>query len=71
VTHTTVSVTVIHPDPTIADAWSTALLCLGSEAGLNIANEQELAVLFIDQTELSMNESSSDAFKTLKGISVE
>lgn len=71
VTHSTVSVTVIDADPTLADAWSTALLCLGSEVGLSIANEQKLAVLFIDQTELSMNESSSDAFKTLKGISVE
>ena len=71
VTHSTVSVTVIHPDPTIADAWSTALLCLGSEAGMPIANEQQLAVLFIDQTNLTTNESSSDAFKTLKGISIE
>ena len=71
VSHSTVSVTVIHPDPTIADAWSTALLCLGSEAGMSIADEQQLAVLFIDQKEQSMHESSSDAFKKLKGVQVE
>lgn len=71
VTHSTVSVTVIHQNPTIADAWSTALLCLGSEAGMPIANEQELAVLFIDQNDTDMNESSSDAFKKMKGVRVE
>lgn len=71
VTHSTVSVTVIHESPTIADAWSTALLCLGTENGLKIANEQKLAVLFIDQKNTSTEESSSDLFKMMKGISVE
>lgn len=49
VTHNTVSVTVLHDDLTEADAWSTALLCLGSEQGLAVAEQQGLAVLFIDQ----------------------
>jgi thiamine biosynthesis lipoprotein len=71
VSHSTVSVTVIDPDPTLADAWSTALLCLGSEAGMAIANEHELAVLFIDQADETMHESSSDSFKMMKGIRVE
>lgn len=71
VTHSTVSVTVIDPNPTIADAWSTALLCLGSEAGMPIANKNNLAVLFIDQMDTILNESSSDAFKKMKGIRVE
>jgi thiamine biosynthesis lipoprotein len=71
VSHSTVSVTVIHPNPTVADAWSTALLCLGSQHGMPIANQQELAVLFIDQVNDSMHESSSDGFKMMKGIRVE
>ncbi len=71
VTHATVSVTVIAPDPTIADAWSTALLCLGSEAGLSVANEQALAVLFIDQKDNTLEELSSEAFSAMKGIKVE
>jgi thiamine biosynthesis lipoprotein len=71
VSHSTVSVTVIHPDPTLADAWSTALLCLGSDTGMPIANDQALAVLFIDQVNESIHESTSDAFKTMKNIRVE
>ena len=38
---------------------------------MSIADEQQLAVLFIDQKEQSMHESSSDAFKKLKGVQVE
>lgn len=71
VTHSTVSVTVIHESPTIADAWSTALLCMGTEEGLKIANENALSVLFIDQTKLGMEETSSDLFRNMKGITVE
>lgn len=71
VTHPTVSVTVIHESPTVADAWSTALLCLGTEEGLKIANDNKLSVLFIDQTQLGMEETSSNLFRNMKGISVE
>tara|TARA_R110001592_G_scaffold227724_1_gene484016 strand:+ start:55307 stop:56323 length:1017 start_codon:yes stop_codon:yes gene_type:complete len=71
VTHSTVSVTVIHESPTIADAWSTALLCLGTNAGLKIANANNLSVLFIDQNKSGMEESSSDLFRNMKGITVE
>lgn len=47
VTHDTISVTVIDADPALADAWSTALLCLGSEDGATIAEDHDLAALFI------------------------
>jgi len=47
VTHDSVSVTVVHVDPALADAWSTALLCLGSEDGRAVAAERDLAALFI------------------------
>lgn len=70
VAHATVSVTVIHEDPTIADAWSTALLCLGSKEGLTIANQHALSVLFIDQTKQGVEESSSDLFRNMKNITV-
>jgi FAD:protein FMN transferase len=49
VTHNTLAVTVLHPNPTLADAWSTALLCLGSEEGIKVANENNIAALYIDQ----------------------
>lgn len=71
VNHATVSATVINSDPTLADAWATALLCLGTEAGVEIANQHQLAVLFIDQQETELFESTSDAFKKMQGISVE
>lgn len=47
ITHDTVSVTVIHRDPALADAWSTALLCLGEEQGMAVAAGHDLAALFI------------------------
>ena len=71
VTHSTVSVTVIHESPTIADAWSTALLCLGTDDGLKIANANNLSVLFIDQNKLAIEETSSNLFRKMKGITVE
>ena len=71
VTHSTVSVTVIHESPTVADAWSTALLCLGTEEGLKIANSNNLSVLFIDQNKSGIEETSSDLFRNMKNISVE
>lgn len=47
VSHTLLSDTVLHEDPTWADAWSTALLCLGEEQGLKLAEAEKLRVLFI------------------------
>jgi FAD:protein FMN transferase len=71
VAHNTVSVAVLHPDPTVADAWSTAMLCMGSEAGLQVATAQGLAVLYIDQEGDQLVEKSSPALGQLAGISLE
>jgi thiamine biosynthesis lipoprotein len=65
VTHDLVSVTVAHPDPTVADAWSTALLCLGQEQGLKTANAEHLAALFIRLQNDQLVESQSDSFAAL------
>jgi thiamine biosynthesis lipoprotein len=48
ITHKSVSASVLTDNTMMADAWSTAMLVLGSERGLAIAEEQGLAVLFID-----------------------
>jgi thiamine biosynthesis lipoprotein len=45
--HDTVSVTVIHPSCALADAWSTALLVLGAEEGLAVAEREHLAAAFV------------------------
>lgn len=68
--HNTVSVALLHQDPSLADAWSTALLCLGSQEGLKIANQQNLAVLFIDQKNNQLTEIPSDAFNQLQDVQI-
>ncbi|MDF3123846.1 FAD:protein FMN transferase [Rheinheimera sp. 1928-s] len=61
VTHNTVSTTILIPDPTWGDAWSTAFLCMGSEQGLKVADELKLPVLFIDQQGADFIEKPSQA----------
>lgn len=47
ITHGTASVSVVAEDAMIADAWATALLALGAERGLGVAEKHGLAVFFI------------------------
>lgn len=49
ITHRTTSVTVVAENAMIADAWATAMLVLGQEAGLKIAKAHNLAVFFISR----------------------
>jgi FAD:protein FMN transferase len=66
--HKTVSVAVLNPDPTVADAWSTALLCLGSKEGLKVADQNQIAALFIDDNNGQLVEINSQGLNDLKGI---
>ena len=45
--HDLVSVTVVHPSTALADAWATGLCVLGSEAALELAEQQGLAVYLV------------------------
>lgn len=47
VAHDLVSVTVVHPSCTVADAWATALAVIGADKAMALAQEQALAVYFI------------------------
>ena len=47
VAHDLVSVTVLHPSSMMADGWATALVVLGYEKAMAVAQEQGLAVYFI------------------------
>jgi thiamine biosynthesis lipoprotein len=71
ITHDLVSVTVIHEDPTIADAWDTALLCLGQKDGMQAANAAKIPALFIQQQGNELIESRSEALNTLNSIIIE
>lgn len=46
VEHNSVAVTVLLDDATRADAWSTALLCLGADKGLAIAEQNHIPAIF-------------------------
>lgn len=63
VQHDLLSVTVVHPDPTFADAWATALLCLGPEDALRVATERGLAVMLIEADGQDLLETYSPAFE--------
>ena len=48
ITHALASVTVVHPEGcAAADAWATALLVLGPEKGLEVAQREGLAAYLI------------------------
>lgn len=49
ITHKTASVTVLAENAMLADAWATALLALGTERGLNVAEKHQIAALFIER----------------------
>lgn len=62
VTHKLASVTVVHASSMWADAWATALLVLGSEQGLQLAEQQGLAAYFILRTDGDFKSLQSSAF---------
>jgi thiamine biosynthesis lipoprotein len=63
VTHHLVSVTVMHDDPTWADAWDTALLCVGEQEAARIADAESLKVLLIYKGSDRFEEHLSKAFR--------
>ncbi len=70
ITHKTASATVLAENSMMADAWATAMLTLGRERGLEIAEEHDVAVLFIerdsDAVDLQFKTAASTRFNTLK-----
>lgn len=70
VTHDLVAATVFHDNPTVADAWSTALLCVGQQQGMRLADAEHLKVLFIQQQGEALVETKSPALQA-SGLSIE
>ncbi|MEM9344399.1 MAG: FAD:protein FMN transferase [Pseudomonadota bacterium] len=66
VTHKTASATVIAENAMLADAWSTGMLILGRERGLEIAADNGIAVQFVErdpgEAELAFTTFTSQAF---------
>ncbi|MEQ1530609.1 MAG: FAD:protein FMN transferase [Methylococcales bacterium] len=68
--HNTVSVTVFLDNPTEADAWSTAFICMGREKGLEVANHLGIAALFIDQVGDDLKEFPSERYGHIEGVEI-
>lgn len=70
ITHKTASATVLAENGMLADAWATAMLTLGREKGLEIAEQHNIAVMFIDrdpsQSEMRFTTFASSQFKAIQ-----
>jgi thiamine biosynthesis lipoprotein len=66
INHSTKSVTVIEESAMLADGWATAFLAMGSAQGLEIAEKEKIAVIFIDKSEKKLIKITSNEFKKLK-----
>lgn len=62
VEHHLLSVTLLHEDATLADALSTALLCVGEKEALRISEAEHLKTLMIHEAEGQLKETMSSAF---------
>ncbi|MFP8967861.1 FAD:protein FMN transferase [Pokkaliibacter sp. CJK22405] len=54
VTHDLVSASVFGVVPRESDAWATAMLCMGQEEGMKVAEQEHLDVYFIQQKSASV-----------------
>jgi thiamine biosynthesis lipoprotein len=61
--HKTLSVTVLAESATLADGWATAMLVLGNNDGMIVANKLKIPVFFISSYEETFITSGSDEFK--------
>lgn len=60
--HEAAAVTVIAECAMVADAWATALLVLGPDSGLRLAEQENIAVLFLIRSDAGVAEKHSPAF---------
>ncbi len=63
--HQLTSVSVVHPQCMMADAWATALMVLGPDDGFALAVEQKLAVYLLIRQGDRLLEKSTPAFTQL------
>jgi len=60
--HKLASVSVLHESVALADAWATALMVLGTEKGMAVAQKFDLMVYFLYRTEQGFADAASPAF---------
>lgn len=68
VTHNTAAVSVISDTAAFADAMATAMLVLGVDAGLALAEREGIAAYFLLRTDSGVEEYASQAFADATGL---
>ncbi len=63
------SVSVLHPEAMVADGWATALNVLDFEAAWLLARRENVAALFMLQTDSGMTVVGTNAFRAYPGAS--
>lgn len=63
ITHRLASVTVLHKESMIADGYATAMMVLGTQASLELANREHLAIMLIEKQNEGFKVFYSEAFK--------
>lgn len=63
--HKTLSVTVLAKSAALADGWATAMLVLGKNDGMIVANKLDIPVFFISSHEKTFITAGSDEFKKI------
>lgn len=66
ITHKLASITILSDTTIKADALATAMMVLGVEQGYKIAEEQQIAALFIIKTDIGFREKPTTAFINYK-----
>jgi len=67
VTHNTAAVSVISESAAFADAMATALLVLGVDEGLAVAEREGIAAYFMLRTDAGMEAYATEAFAEVAG----
>ena len=61
--HRLASVTVLHEESMVADGYATAIMVLGTQASLELANREHLAIMLIEKQDDGFKVFYSEAFK--------
>jgi thiamine biosynthesis lipoprotein len=64
------SVSVLHPEAMMADGWATALSVLDFEQGMALAEREDIAALFVVQTDSGLTVRGTSAFRVSPGASM-
>ncbi len=64
ITHNLASITVLHPQTMLADAYATAFMVMGESLSLKFANQRNIPVYLIVKKEGGFETIANEAFKT-------